>query len=85
MSEKLIILGVISLMLIGLIKSMAFFIGPIDRLRQSIKYHEESAKGKKRTLLKIKSGNLSIVVLRGFALIAFVFFALALKTLFKFM
>lgn len=85
MTEKLILIGVISLMLIGLIKSMAFFLGPIDRLKQSIKYHEESAKGKNRTLLKIKNGNLSIVVLRGFALITFVFFALALKTLFKFM
>lgn len=85
MTEKLILLGVISLMLIGLIKSMAFFLVPIDRLKQSIKYHEESAKGKKRTLFLIKNGNLSIVVLRGFALIVFVFFALALKALFKFM
>ncbi|HGU9778668.1 TPA: hypothetical protein ACNFON_002325 [Acinetobacter baumannii] len=84
MTEKLVLIGVIVIILIGLIKSLAFFLVPIERLKHLIKYHEESAKGKKRTLFLIKNGNLNVVLLRGFALFAFAFFALALKVLFKF-
>lgn len=84
MNEKIILAGVIILILIELIKSMAFFIKPIAMLKRSVEYHTESARSKKRTLLNIKNGKLSIVLLRGLVLIAFIFFALALKVLLKF-
>ncbi|MGB9040392.1 MAG: hypothetical protein WCC23_18045 [Acinetobacter calcoaceticus] len=85
MTEKLILLGVIVLIALGLIKSIAFFLAPIARLKHSIEYHEESARGKKRTLLNIKNGKLNVIFLRVIALVIFTFFALALKVLFKFM
>ena len=84
MIEKVILLGVIALILIGFIKSMAYFLVPTVMLKHSVEYHNESARGKKRTLHNIKNGKLNVVFLRVIAFVVFVFFALSLKVLFKF-
>ncbi|MDA3555803.1 hypothetical protein MJ044_17960 [Acinetobacter baumannii] len=50
MIEKVIILGVIALILIGFIKSMAYFLVPTVMLKHSVEYHNESARGEKAHL-----------------------------------
>jgi hypothetical protein len=84
MNEKVILWGLISIIFVWLVKSLAYFIVPTDMLKNSEDYHTQSSLGRKRTLQNIKSGKLSIVLFRTFALLIFYFFGMALKVLFKF-
>lgn len=84
MNEKVILWGLIAIILVWLIKSLAYFIVPIEMLKNSVEYHTQSFLGRKRTLQNIKDGKLNIVLFRTFALLIFCFFAMALKMLIKF-